>query len=461
MPPIIDGPSATNADDGSGQSDEDIINAALNPASGKQADDAPDDDERKPQGKFLKPGQDKAEPKPRPVSDKDSKDDKEDDEPPVRRAPKTKNEPAADGNADGDESQEGEGDGEDEEEEQEPETAPEEIQGGRPSLKDVKAKYPQIFKSFPGLKDIYYREIAYQRVFPTVHEATVAAQDAEVLSSIRDSIIEGDSSALAAAIKEESPEALKKFGGEILRTLYAADQDAYWEAVNPLVQKMARTLYKKGTDTGNQDMQYAAMYFAEFFAGDQDVATGGKSIVNEAEQIARKAIMEHRQTAKKEAWGSFERDTEQHAIGTLKGEIGKALEKESDIPDFFRGQLVDQIYREVATQLNADRGHLQRMDSLWKKAARTMSQADKTSITTAYLARAKQLITTSRNKLLTQMRGQTSSVAKTDKLRNIADRREPRQQGRTGAPNNARIDSKNVNYDKMSDEEIISGSTKR
>ncbi|MGA2957600.1 MAG: hypothetical protein ABSF48_17985, partial [Thermodesulfobacteriota bacterium] len=41
----------------------------------------------------------------------------------------------------------------------------------RYSLSEIKEKYPEIFKEFPGLRDSIFREIEYTKTFPTIEDA--------------------------------------------------------------------------------------------------------------------------------------------------------------------------------------------------------------------------------------------------------------------------------------------------
>src|SRR5437763_300329 len=45
---------------------------------------------------------------------------------------------------------------------------------GRPTFKDIKAKYPNLFKDFPDLRDMVFRERDYSELFPTVEDAKEA-----------------------------------------------------------------------------------------------------------------------------------------------------------------------------------------------------------------------------------------------------------------------------------------------
>src|SRR5439155_10821415 len=61
---------------------------------------------------------------------------------------------------------------------------------GRPSFKDIKAKYPNLFKDFPDLREMFFREQGYSELFPTVEDAKEAHENSANYSFLRE-LVEG------------------------------------------------------------------------------------------------------------------------------------------------------------------------------------------------------------------------------------------------------------------------------
>ena len=55
-----------------------------------------------------------------------------------------------------------------EDESEEEEDEPKVTYYDRPTVKQIKDKYPDFFKSFPQLRDMYFRESEFSKVFPTI-----------------------------------------------------------------------------------------------------------------------------------------------------------------------------------------------------------------------------------------------------------------------------------------------------
>src|SRR5271169_344060 len=65
--------------------------------------------------------------------------------------------------------------GEEEEDEEEEQVEDEGLGKDRPTFKEINAKFPTLFKDFPGLKHAFFKEREYSALFPTVEDAKVAA----------------------------------------------------------------------------------------------------------------------------------------------------------------------------------------------------------------------------------------------------------------------------------------------
>src|ERR1700690_2002258 len=112
----------------------------------------------------------------------------------------------------------------------------------RPSIGEIKAKYPEFFKDFPIFRDVVFREIEYTKVFPTIEDAKEANDDSLALSGLRDSVLAGKSEDIFDAINETDKKASERFAISFLPTLHKKDQALYSAAVTPLFENLCRHL---------------------------------------------------------------------------------------------------------------------------------------------------------------------------------------------------------------------------
>lgn len=353
-----------------------------------------------------------------------------------------------------DESSEEEGEGEETQEEETEETEETDEQKAADSadpkdqsIKAITAKYPKLFKEFPELRASFFRDQQFREVFETPAAARSAAEDSANLSALRDSVVSGDASALVAALREEK--ALGHFASNILTAIQEVDKDALWTALEAPLQTMVRNFYVSGKGGQHEkNISNAALFLSEFLFGNAEVATGRQSAVDEAKKIAEKARMDERANHQKEAFTRFSSETFDQATAQLDAAVDGLLAKDKDLTPFVRGGVKAEIIKQVQAQLSADKDHNGRMQRLWANAHKTMSPADRASIISAYLARAKQIMPSVKVKVVSQARG----VAAPSKQGTQQKGKPPAAKGAAGGSGgqNGPVNGKKVNWGKTS-----------
>ena len=92
--------------------------------------------------------------------------------------------------------------------------------------KEILAKYPKLFKDFPYLEKAYYREQQFTELLPTINDAKIAVEKAQVLDKFDCEIMSGDITTVLEAAKDESQEAFLKIADNYLPALRKVDQQA-------------------------------------------------------------------------------------------------------------------------------------------------------------------------------------------------------------------------------------------
>jgi hypothetical protein len=353
-------------------------------------------------------------------------------------------------------------------EEEEVETPPEDLDShpfARPSIKSVEEKFPGFFKSFPQLRDMYFREAEYSKLFPTIDDAKEANENNTAFNSIKESVFQGNGSKFFSAIKEVSEKDLEKFSTTVLSTLFQVHPQSFWRAANPLVEDIARNMFEKGKKEGNESLQNSAKYLSEYFFGNTDIAEGKKTSIIKIEGQDPEVVKEREkfENEKHTAFrGSIETDIRKQVVDLIETKdlkTGKSrLDPDGVFSNFIRTTIVDRIIEDLGTQLTSDKDHIRFMDSLWDKSKRNgRTEADKARIITAYLARAKSLIPSLRSKYVSEALGQKTRVAsgKKEKTEEIASRTNSGTSGRGSNGANKNYNPKSINYSKTSDADIL------
>ena len=294
-----------------------------------------------------------------------------------------------------------------EEEETEEEEEPEPIAFERPTVKALKEAYPDIFKKFPSLKDSYFREIEFTRIFPSVEDAREAVQENEAFSGLSDSALEGDPSPLLESLEKTDKKAFEVFNLSYLPTLYKRDQQMYQAVVLPVIENLFRSAYK----SSNEDTRKAAVELAKFiFDDDGEAIAQGKKTLSKVKDVLdeQKKVRDARdQNISKQF---------QTAYGDVSAKIGKNLEsmilKDFDpnkaYSPFVRKQLAAKVAERIFKQLESDEGHKSVMANRWKKAKQNgYTNEDRSKIVSTFLARAKSLIPSTSEKVRSLANGRS------------------------------------------------------
>jgi len=328
----------------------------------------------------------------------------------------------------------------------------------RPTLTDIKEAFPDLFKKFPVLRDVLFREKAFNELFSSIEDARTAQDDSVALQEARQSIFNDDGSGFLAAVKKTDEAALLKFASNIMPALYKVDEKAHWAAANPLMENMVKAFAESAP--GNEDTKKAALLMAKFLFGNdaQDILDGKKSYVPRA---AESKTDPERVKFESDRLKAFTGDISSDIKGQVKSVIlskdkngSLRLDPEGVFSRWMVDTLVEKINKEVDDQMGADREHLRYMDSLWSKAKKDGYTSDwKSRITSAYLARARQLVPAVRAKIVAEANG--TSQRRAARTKEVVDgvRRgtgSPARESRNSSGITGRID-----YNKTSDDDII------
>lgn len=334
----------------------------------------------------------------------------------------------------------------------------------RPSIKEVTEAFPEIFKKFPSLRDMYFREAEYSKILPTIEDAKEAAENSENYNTIRNDIFEGNGSKLFSGIRDADEKALDTFSTTILPTLFQVRPQAFWSAANPLIEDVARNMYQKGTREGDDNLKNAALHLSQYFFGTVEIAEGKRTSIKLKEPEDNKVKDE------KEAWdqekyqdfrGGIERDVHKQLVDLINEKHPKTdksrLDPDGVFSKFIRDTIIEKIINDLGEQLTADQNHIKFMDSLWDKAKRNgRTDSDKARIMSAYLARAKSLIPTLRSKYVSEALGQ--NVRRSLKSKDINEKATTRVDSAAGRPSSGHrngYNPRNINYSKTSDLDIL------
>jgi hypothetical protein len=323
----------------------------------------------------------------------------------------------------------------------------------RPTIKELKTEFPELFKKFPQLRESYFREIEFTKLFPTVEDAKEAFEENESFTTLSDSVLSGDPAPLLESIGKTDKKALEIFSMSFLPELYKRDGTMYNQVVTPIFQNLVQALYKDK----DENTQNAALVLAEWmFGSDGDgVAKGTKSVAKNIQPTEEQKRL--KDTKEEQTATAF-----RNSAGRVQTTVEKGLESlilkslSFDPNKVFSPSLRKMGSQEVAKrlmeQLKQDQGHMTVMGARWKRArANGYTTDDESKIVSTYLARAKSLIPSIASKVSSAMLGTKTKAAEKKGEKAITFSKQTNS-GRSVSNGKS---SNKLDYSKMSDLDIL------
>lgn len=356
-----------------------------------------------------------------------------------------------------DEEDKEEGEEEEKEDEKELELGPR-----RPTFKEVKAKYPEFFKDFPDLREAFFRESEYTKVFSTVEDAKDAAEELSSLSVVRDKVLEGDFGAILESAREADVASYDKLVANILPDLYKLDQAAFLTAITPSIENMLRTAHRDAVASQNEDLQNSALHISKWFFGTEEVATGKTTTVKATpvESKETKALAAERAefeaTKFRDAYGGVISDRDV----AMENLILKGLDPDGELTKYVKTKLIKDVIDEVDKALQKDSSHMALMNAKWRRAKQEGYSADvKSNILSAYLGRAKSLIPSIRSRLRAEATGKVVTKEKAQRAEEVTARKEV-PAGAPASRSDRLPNPKDIDWGSVSDTDILAGNIK-
>lgn len=316
-----------------------------------------------------------------------------------------------------------------------------------PTFGEIKAKYPEITKDFPGLRGFFYQAAEYTKLFPSVDDAKEAIEDNEAYVAMRESVISGDSGNFIDALKSQSDQSLEAFGFDFLCKLSEKDNKAFVTVITPLYEN---TIRRMAADK-DEEVQKAALKLSEYLFGTTEVAEGKKT-------FAKKIVPPQTKTDEGALHTAF------NDVATkVNTSLGTIIASElNDLSPFLRKSIVNSCLEDIWTILAKDPIHGSNMKRRWERAGLNgYSEDDKTKIINTLLVRARIEIPSIRTKYRNEALGETKKASDRKIERIESGIRREVSGGRSGKSSSDQSTqsrengNKKVDYNKMSDLDLL------
>ena len=315
----------------------------------------------------------------------------------VKEEPESKEEPEPDSEKKDEEESDKEEDSDsdsDKKEDEDEEETPDEFDFHRvPKRQEILKKFPDLFKTFPALNNVIYREQQYAEYFPTPNDAKYAREQLANFAKVEEDLNSGDISGIFKLLSNHNPDAFNKVSDNLLGTLKAVNEDAYYDTLDRIVKSTLAEAVESGKSSDDEQLQLAARILHKWIYKTDQVkpyqkAQPEKKVGKEEEEFRKKNIEFARQQ-----FTTAMNDVSERTTNIIKANIERNIDPKNLMSPYIREKAIGDIIAEVKNVVNSDRRLESVLRGLWDEARKgNYSEAHKEKIKAALIAKAKAVL---------------------------------------------------------------------
>lgn len=368
--------------------------------------------------------------------------DQTDKEPKEPKEPKKKEESEDDDLAEGEEDDELELKNVDDEDEKldldkkDDKVEDDEIIDAIPRKKEILAKYPDLFKSFPFLEKMMYRDKQITELFGSFDDAKALAERADSFSAFENQLLAGNTEEILKEVKSSDEKAFKLIVDDYLPTLAKVDKDAYFHVVGNLNKRLIMEMVQEANDTENDDLKQAALLVNQFVFGSSKF-TPPSRLVEKKDDEKTSEVETERLEFLRERFETARDDLQTRVDNTLRATITDYIDPKGNMSSYVKKNAVADAMKILSSSIGENPETVKALDKLWRSAFEAKYSKESISkIQAFYLGRAKGNLRNAIIKARTEALKDTPSASRKEKDDDSEEQEEqkPTRRVATGRP---------------------------
>lgn len=299
----------------------------------------------------------------------------------------------------------------------------------RPIFKEIKEKYPNFFKDFPDMREVYFREGKFSTIFPTVEDAEEALNKASVFDSLAQDLSSGSLNSLFDTLEQGGKDLLHKVVDNFLPAVYQRSPEAYFNTVGPIIGEFIKSIYDEGQRTGDDNLKAVALHAAKYGFGTTDLNEIGlkRRPVDPTLIEEKKKLETEKQRLELQRYQEVYGQVAEKAQKILLTEISKRI----PVSDAYkRSAAIRDVFEKVNEVLSSDPRHVRLMNTLWVKARNSgYSFESRSKLISTLIGRAKQVMPGIVKEILSQI-GEVEEKPTGGKATPLGERELPSAKGK-------------------------------
>lgn len=257
-----------------------------------------------------------------------------------------------------------------------------------PRKKEILKKYPDVFKDFPFLEKMMYRDKQITELFGSFDDAREIAEKSETFNTFESQLLSGNTEEVLRSVKDTDEKAFNIIVDDYLPTLAKVDKEAYFHVVGNLNRRLIMEMVQEANDTNNDDMKQAALLVNQFVFGSSKFtapvnrAPKEDPKANEAEQERLSFVRERFETARD--------DLQSQVDNTLRATISDYIDPKNVMSPYVKKNAVIDAMKILTSSIADDSSVGKNLNKLWRAASDNKFSKDSLGrIKSFYLSKAK------------------------------------------------------------------------
>ena len=259
-----------------------------------------------------------------------------------------------------------------------------------PRKKEILKEFPEVFKKFPFLEKMMYRDRQYTELFGSFDDAKELAERAEIFTGFEQQLLSGKTEEILKNVKETDPKAFDKIVDTYLITLAKVDKDAYYDVTNSVAKRIIVEMVKEANDSQNEELKQAALLMNQFLYGTSKFVPHAPRTTAEKAGEEQSEAEKERLSLLQERFETAKEDIQTRVDNTLRATISSYIDPKDIMTPYMKKNAVNDALQSLHSTLGRDTSFRKSLDKTWRSAYDAKYSKDSVNrIQSLYLGRAK------------------------------------------------------------------------
>lgn len=259
-----------------------------------------------------------------------------------------------------------------------------------PRKKEILKEYPEIFKKFPFLEKMLYRDKQYSELFGSFDDAKEIAESAQNFKHLEDQLLSGNTEEVLSEIREADPKVFDSVVDNYLPTLYKVDKEAYFHVVNGVTKRLIVEMASQGKKDNNDKLTEAALIINQFLFNTNEFTPHQNRTTKSDDNPEKREVEEERLNFVRERFETSRDEMQGRVDNKLRATISEYIDPSGRMSSYVKKNAVSDAMKHLRSSLANDTGLVKSLDQLWRTAFDTkFSRESLSHIESFYLGRAK------------------------------------------------------------------------